>query len=118
MQRQVGEAEANGLSVRMELQADCFAGIWAHHADRSRAILEAGDIEEGLNAAAAIGDDRLHRTARRAVAPDTFPHRTSAQRVRRFRRGFSTGEVRSGPTLRRGALPSPGAGFAVSPGSG
>src|SRR3546814_16310933 len=61
MQRQVSEAEANGLSVRLELQADCFAGIWAHHADRSRAILEAGAIEEGRNAAAAIGDDRLDR---------------------------------------------------------
>src|SRR3546814_1440712 len=104
MQRQVSEAEANGLSVRMELQADMFAGIWAHNADRSRAILEAGDIEEGLNAAAAIGDDRLQRSAGRDVAPDSFTHGSSAQRVRWFRRGFDTGEVRSCDTFGVGTL--------------
>lgn len=86
-------AQANALSVMMELQADCFAGIWAHHADRSRQILEAGDIEEGLNAASAIGDDRLQRRSRGYVAPDSFTHGSSAQRVRWFRTGFESGDL-------------------------
>jgi hypothetical protein len=79
--------------VRQELQADCFAGIWAHHAQRSRQILEQGDIEEALNAAAAIGDDRLQRQSGGYIAPESFTHGTSAQRVRWFRTGLETGNV-------------------------
>ncbi len=82
------EAEANQLSVRMELQADCFAGIWAQEANASAKILEEGDIEEGLNAAAAIGDDRLQRRSQGYVVPESFTHGTSEQRVRWFKRGF------------------------------
>jgi predicted metalloprotease len=89
----LGEADANALSVRQELQADCFAGIWAHHADRSRQILEQGDIEEGLRAASAIGDDRLQRQAQGYVVPESFTHGSSAQRVRWFRTGFEEGEL-------------------------
>jgi predicted metalloprotease len=87
------EAQANALSVRQELQADCFAGIWAHNADRSRQLLEAGDIEEGLKAASAIGDDRLQRQSRGYVSPDSFTHGSSEQRVRWFKRGIETGSV-------------------------
>ncbi len=92
MQRRVDRAQANQLSVRLELQADCFAGIWAHHANRSRQILEAGDIEEALNAASSIGDDRLQSQAKGYVSPDSFTHGSSAQRVRWFKRGIQTGE--------------------------
>ena len=87
----MGEAEANRLSVRQELQADCFAGVWARNADEARNILEAGDVEEALNAAAAIGDDRLQRRSQGYVVPDAFTHGTSAQRVRWFKRGFEEG---------------------------
>jgi predicted metalloprotease len=83
-----GEVRGNALSVRQELQADCMAGVWANHANRARQILEAGDVEEGLAAAAAIGDDRLQQQGRGHVAPETFTHGTSAQRVRWFRRGL------------------------------
>ncbi|HEY0685500.1 MAG TPA: neutral zinc metallopeptidase [Steroidobacter sp.] len=95
----VGEAEANALSVRQELQADCFAGIWAHNADRSRQLLEQGDIEEGLNAAAAIGDDRLQKQSRGYIAPESFTHGSSEQRVRWFKRGFESGSVQSCDTF-------------------
>jgi uncharacterized protein len=91
--QQASEVEANALSVRQELQADCFAGIWAHNADRSRGLLEAGDIEEGLNAASAIGDDRLQRQSQGYVSPDSFTHGSSEQRVRWFRRGLSAGDM-------------------------
>jgi len=91
--RRASEAEANRLSVRLELQADCLAGVWANHADKARQILEEGDIEEALGAASAIGDDRLQRQARGFVVPDTFTHGTSDQRVRWFRRGLDTGEL-------------------------
>ena len=94
-----GEREANALSVRLELQADCFAGVWAHHADRSRKLLEEGDIEEGLNAAAAIGDDRIQRQTRGTVVPDAFTHGSSEQRVRWFKTGLSSGEVRQCDTF-------------------
>jgi len=90
--QQASASEANALSVRMELQADCFAGVWGHHADRSRDLLEAGDIEEGLNAAAAIGDDRLQRQGQGYVVPDAFTHGSSAQRVRWFRQGLASGD--------------------------
>ena len=93
----LGKAEANALSVRMELQADCLAGIWGH--DNAR-LLEEGDLEEALNAAAAIGDDRLQRRSQGYVVPETFTHGTSAQRVRWFRRGFETGDVRACDTFR------------------
>ncbi|MDZ7957205.1 MAG: neutral zinc metallopeptidase [Aulosira sp. DedQUE10] len=91
LQRQTDQAEANQLSVRQELQADCFAGVWAYHSDRSRQILETGDIEEALNAASSIGDDRLQSQARGYVIPESFTHGSSAQRVRWFKRGIQTG---------------------------
>jgi len=91
--RGLGEAEANQLSVRQELQADCFAGIWGYHASRSRQLLERGDIEEGLNAASAIGDDRLQKQTRGYVTPESFTHGSSAQRVRWFRIGLEQGEL-------------------------
>lgn len=104
-QRQrAGEAESNQLSVMQELQADCFAGIWANHANRSRQILEAGDIEEGLNAAAAIGDDRLQRQSQGTVVPESFTHGSSAQRVRWFRRGIETGDVQQCDTFNARSL--------------
>jgi hypothetical protein len=91
--------QANALSVEQELQADCFAGVWAHHADKTRQILEQGDVEEGLNAAAAIGDDRLQRQGRGYVAPESFTHGTSAQRVRWFKRGITSGDVKQCDTF-------------------
>jgi uncharacterized protein len=90
---------ANDLSVRLELQADFLAGVWAHHAQKSRQILESGDIEEGLRAAAAIGDDRLQMQSRGRVVPDSFTHGSSAQRVKWFRKGLETGDVRVGDTF-------------------
>jgi predicted metalloprotease len=84
------EAEANALSVRQELQADCFAGLWAHNAEASRPFLDAGDVEEGLNAASAIGDDRLSKGR---APPESFTHGTSEQRVRWFKRGLESGAV-------------------------
>jgi predicted metalloprotease len=101
--RRSDEARANALSVRLELQADCFAGIWANHANRSRHILEAGDVEEGLNAAAAIGDDRLQKQGRGYVVPESFTHGSSAQRVKWFRRGIESGSVKSCDTFGRNA---------------
>lgn len=89
----VSQAQANNMMVRMELQADCFSGVWANHANRLRQILEPGDIEEALTAASAIGDDRLQRQAQGYVVPDSFTHGTSAQRARWFRRGFEDGVV-------------------------
>jgi uncharacterized protein len=82
----------NELSVRLELQADCFAGVWAHHADRTRGVVEPGDVEEALNAASAIGDDRLQMRSRGYVAPESFTHGSSEQRARWFRRGYEAGE--------------------------
>jgi uncharacterized protein len=90
--RRLSRADGNALQVRMELQADCFAGVWASNAQRARQILEAGDVEEGLNAAAAIGDDRLQRRAQGRVVPESFTHGSSAQRVRWFKRGLETGD--------------------------
>jgi hypothetical protein len=91
--RRSSKVQANELSVRLELQADCLSGIWAHHAQRERQILEEGDIEEGLAAAAAIGDDRIQRQTEGHVVPDSFTHGSSQQRVRWFRRGFETGDL-------------------------
>lgn len=89
----VSRVEGNKLSVMQELQADCFAGLWAHHAQRARQILEKGDLEEALNAASAIGDDRLQQRGRGYVTPDSFTHGTSRQRVRWFKRGIQTGDI-------------------------
>ena len=91
--RRLSEAENNKLSVRMELQADCLAGIWAHHANRSRHILERGDVEGAMAAATAIGDDRLQKQARGYVSPESFTHGSSEQRVRWFRRGLDSGQI-------------------------
>ena len=93
LRSRVTKVEANRLSVMQELQADCFAGIWAHHADKTRQILEEGDIEEALNAASSIGDDRLQKQSRGYVTPDSFTHGSSAQRVRWFRQGLQTGDI-------------------------
>ena len=92
-QRGLGKAEANVLSVRQELQADCYAGLWGYHADRSRQVLESGDLEEALAAASAIGDDRLQKQSTGRVVPESFTHGTSKQRVKWFRRGFESGDV-------------------------
>ena len=97
--QRASQEEANALSVRQELQADCFAGIWAHNADRSRQLLEGGDIEEGLNAAAAIGDDRLQKQSRGYVSPESFTHGSSQQRVHWFKRGFESGQMESCDTF-------------------
>lgn len=98
-QQRSGRADANALLVRLELQADCFAGVWAHHAQKARNILEAGDIEEGLNAANAIGDDRLQMQTRGYVVPDSFTHGSSAQRVRWFKQGLGSGDLRQCDTF-------------------
>lgn len=92
LQSRTNRVEANQLSVRLELQADCFAGVWANHADRSRQILEQGDIEEALNAASSIGDDRLQMRSKGYVVPESFTHGSSAQRVQWFKQGLQTGD--------------------------
>ena len=97
--RRAGKAEANELTVRLELQADFLAGVWAHHAQRARQILEEGDLEEALNAASQIGDDRLQMEAQGYVVPDAFTHGTSQQRARWFRLGFQTGDLSRGDTF-------------------
>jgi predicted metalloprotease len=99
MRGRVSEEEYNRLSVKLELQADFLAGVWAHHAHRSRQILESGDIEEALNAASAIGDDRLQRRMQGYVVPDAFTHGSSDQRVRWFRKGLETGDPSKGDTF-------------------
>ena len=95
----VSQEEYNRLSVRLELQADFFAGLWAHHAHKQRGILEEGDVEEALRAASAIGDDRLQREATGRVVPDSFTHGTSTQRVRWFKKGLQTGDFKQGDTF-------------------
>lgn len=94
-QQSLGEAEANQLSVRLELQADCFAGIWAHRTEKAKHILEQGDIEEALNAASAIGDDRLQKQARGYASPESFTHGSSQQRVKWFKKGLLEGTIQS-----------------------
>ena len=91
MKQRVSKVEGNALSVRLELQADCLAGVWANHADRARSIIEDGDIDEALNAASAIGDDTLQRQSRGTVVPETFTHGTAQQRKRWFRTGLESG---------------------------
>ena len=99
LQSRSGEREANALSVRLELQADCLAGIWANYAHRERNILEEGDIEEGLNAAAQIGDDRMQKRARGYVVPEGFTHGSAQQRVQWFRRGITGGNLKQCDTF-------------------
>lgn len=98
-QQRVGKDEANELSVRLELQADFLAGVWAHHAQQNWQILEPGDIDEALNAATAIGDDRLQMEARGYIVPESFTHGTSKQRARWFARGLKSGDMDSGDTF-------------------
>jgi len=93
------EEESNALSVRMELQADCLAGIWAREADATAHILEQGDVEEALNAAAQIGDDRLQKRSQGYAVPESFTHGTSAQRVRWFKTGMQANDIRNCDTF-------------------
>jgi predicted metalloprotease len=99
MQRQVRDVESKRLSVMLELQADYLAGVWAHHAEQKKHILEEGDIESGLNAASRIGDDALQKEAQGYVVPDSFTHGSSAQRVRWFRKGLVSGDINGGDTF-------------------
>ncbi len=104
MRGRVSQAEYNRLSVRLELQADCFAGVWAHHAQNARQILEQGDVEEAMNAAAKIGDDALQRASGGAVVPESFTHGTSAQRQRWFHAGMQQGSLKACDTFAARAL--------------
>ena len=99
MKGQLSEAEYNKISVKLELQADFLAGVWAHHADAMFNIIEAGDFDEAMNAASAIGDDRLQKQSRGSVVPDSFTHGTSAQRQRWFKKGYETGDINQGDTF-------------------
>jgi predicted metalloprotease len=99
LRRRMSEREANALSVRLELQADFYAGVWAHHAQKLQNILERGDIESGLRAATAIGDDKIQKMSRGYVVPDSFTHGSSEQRVRWFRKGIQTGDMSQGDTF-------------------
>jgi len=99
LRQKLPASEYNKVSVRVELQADCFAGVWAQHANRVRPFLDPGDVEEALAAANAIGDDALQKQSRGVVVPDSFTHGTSAQRVRWFRAGFDSGNLRNCDTF-------------------
>ncbi|MBU2951021.1 neutral zinc metallopeptidase [Tamlana agarivorans] len=100
----ISETEYNKYSVRLELQADFLAGVWAHHSQEMTKMMESGDLEEALNAANAIGDDRLQKNASGRVVPDSFTHGTSAQRMRWFKKGFETGDISQGDTFNTNAL--------------
>ncbi len=100
MQQGMPKVQANALSVKLELQADCLAGIWAHHANRVRQVVEPGDIDEAMNAASKIGDDAIQKRSQGYVVPDSFTHGTSAQRVKWFREGFGSGQVESCNTFK------------------
>jgi predicted metalloprotease len=103
MRQGMSKRDANAMSVRVELQADCFAGVWAYHANRERggtATITEKDVDQALAAATAIGDDRLQRQAQGRVVPDSFTHGSSAQRVRWFKKGFESGDVRRCDTFR------------------
>lgn len=102
--RRMSDKQSNALSVRLELQADCYAGVWAMHANQSKQILETGDVEEALNAASQIGDDALQQHAQGHVVPDSFTHGTSHQRVTWFKRGLDTGDIRQCDTFRAAQL--------------
>jgi predicted metalloprotease len=99
MQQRVGRVEANQLSVRLELQADFYAGVWAYHAQQKFHFLDPGDVDDALRCAQAIGDDRLQMQARGVVVPDSFTHGTSEQRARWFKLGFTTGDISQGNTF-------------------
>jgi uncharacterized protein len=99
LRRRMSEKQANALSVRLELQADFYAGVWANHAQKMQNILERGDIESGLRAATAIGDDKIQKMSRGYVVPDSFTHGSSEQRVRWFRKGIQTGDMKQGDTF-------------------
>ena len=103
-QQTAGKAQANALSVRLELQADCFAGVWGHRADAARNIIEPGEIAQALNAAAAIGDDRLQRQTQGRIVPESFTHGSSEQRMRWFKRGMESGDLRQCDTFATAAL--------------
>lgn len=104
VRQRMDSAEANALQVRVELQADCFAGVWANHAQESKNIIEPGDIDEALNAASAIGDDHIQRQTQGYVVPDAFTHGSSAQRVRWFKRGYESGKLESCDTFNTAQL--------------
>jgi len=99
LRQQLSETAFNKYSVMMELQADFYAGVWAHHAQKMKDILDADDIDEALNAASAIGDDRLQKQATGQVMPDAFTHGTSAQRMYWFKKGYETGDIKQGDTF-------------------
>ncbi|WP_300454089.1 neutral zinc metallopeptidase [Accumulibacter sp.] len=103
-QRSTSKAAANALSVRLELQADCFAGVWGHRADSMQKLLEPGEAEQALTAASAIGDDRLQRQSRGQVVPESFTHGSSEQRVRWFKRGMDSGDIRQCDTFNAASL--------------
>jgi predicted metalloprotease len=100
----MGKEEANELSVRLELQADFYAGVWAHHAQKARNILEKGDIEEALNCATQIGDDMIQKRAQGYVVPESFTHGSAEQRARWFRKGLQTGDMKQGNTFEAAEL--------------
>lgn len=104
MRGRISKEDYNKLSVRLELQADYLAGVWAHHAQRTKQILEEGDIEEALRAANAIGDDTIQKRSRGYVVPDSFTHGTSEQRMRWFLKGFKSGDMTQGDTFNTKAL--------------
>lgn len=97
--QKLSKEQGNALSVRLELQADCYAGVWAYHTEKAKQVLEQGDVEEALNAASAIGDDRLQKQSRGYVTPDSFTHGSSAQRVRWFKQGMKSGRVQDCDTF-------------------
>lgn len=99
MRERLSEAEYNKLSVALELQADFYAGVWAHHTQQMKGVLEAGDIEEALNAANAIGDDKLQKQSQGYIVPDAFTHGTSEQRMKWFKKGYDSGDVKQGNTF-------------------
>jgi hypothetical protein len=103
-QQRTSEAGKNQLQVRMELQADCYAGIWAYRADQERHILEAGDVEEALAAASGVGDDRLQQQSQGVVVPESFTHGSSAQRMTWFSRGAKSGDPGQCDTFKSGAV--------------
>jgi predicted metalloprotease len=104
LQSRSSREQANAISVRLELQADCFAGIWANAANQQRKILEEGDVEEGLNAAAQIGDDRIQKRTQGYVVPEGFTHGSAEQRLRWFRRGLKSGDLKQCDTFAAGQV--------------